>query len=279
MKICVCVKQIRHTYAQSSLDAQNWFLAPHDTICRINPYDESALELALTFKQQHSDVQVHLLTLGPIIARSDLERCLAMGADGLYHIRTADDTFDPWAKADALARAVVHIGADLVLCGKQSLDTGNAQVGAFMAHRLKLPFVSAITELSLEEGRVRVTKNAGRGRREVIACALPALFSVDLVSKSPNLPSYKNITTARTRAFETILVADAAQAPKVRSISRFAPKPRAKQVPAPESGLPAYERVLQLLQGSAVEKKGKLVTGPVEAAVDEIVAFITESIE
>jgi electron transfer flavoprotein beta subunit len=175
MKICVCVKQIRHTYARSGMDDSSWFLAPHDTICRINPYDESALELALSFKQQHSDVQIHLLTLGPIIARSDLERCLAMGAEGLYHIRTADETLDPWAKADALSRAVSHIGADLVLCGKQSLDTGNAQVAAFMAHRLNLPFVSAITELNMEQGRARVTKNAGRGRREVIACALPAV--------------------------------------------------------------------------------------------------------
>jgi electron transfer flavoprotein beta subunit len=186
---------------------------------------------------------------------------------------------DPWAKADALSRAVSHVGADLVLCGKQSLDTGNAQMAAFMAHRLNLPFVSAITELNMEQGRARVTKNAGRGRREVIACALPAVLSVDLITKNPNLPSYKNITTARTRAFDTILVADAGQAPKTRSISRFAPKPRARQVPAPESGLPAYERVRQLLQGSAVEKKGRLVTGPVEEAVDEIVAFITESIE
>lgn len=278
MKICVCVKQIRHTYAQSGLDPQRWFLEPLDTISRINPYDESALELALDLKQ-HTEATVHLLTLGPIIARSDLERCLAMGADNIYHVQSDQKTVDLWAKAEALARAVAHIGADLVLCGKQSLDTGDGVIGAFMAHRLKMPFVSAITELKIEDGRARVTKNAGRGRREVIACALPAILSVDLVSKTPNLPSYKNITTARARAFETILVADTDKVPKTCSVARITPKPRTKQVPAPDSALPAYERVLQLLQGSRVEKKGKLVTGTVEEAVEEIVAFITESIE
>ena len=46
---------------------------------------------------------------------------------------------DPWAKADALSRAVSHVGADLVLCGKQSLDTGNAQMAAFMATALTCP--------------------------------------------------------------------------------------------------------------------------------------------
>lgn len=278
MKICVCVKQIRHTYAQSGLDPQRCFLAPHDTISRINPYDESALELALDLKQQ-AGATVHLLTLGPIIARSDLERCLAMGADNIYHVRTAQKTVDLWAKAGALARAVEHIGADLVLCGKQSLDTGNSVIGAFMAHRLKRPFVSAITELKMEDGRARVSQNAGRGRREVIVCDLPAVLSVDLVSKPPNLSSYKKITAARARVFETILVADTDKAAKTRSVARMGSKPRTKRMPAPDSTLPAYERVLQLLQGSSVEKKGKMVTGTVEEAVEEIVAFITESIE
>jgi hypothetical protein len=74
-------------------------------------------------------------------------------------------------------------------------------------------------------------------------------------------------------------VAETDHAPKMRSIRRFAPKPRAKKVPVPDSALPAHERVQQLLQGSSVEKKGKLVTGPVQEAVEEIVTFIAKAIQ
>jgi electron transfer flavoprotein beta subunit len=92
------------------------------------------------------------------------------------------------------------------------------------------------------------------------------------------MPSYKNILTARNLVFNTILVAETDHAPKMRSIRRFAPKPRAKQVSAPDPTLPAYQRVLKLLQGSTVEKKAKMITGSVDEAVDEIVAFISESV-
>lgn len=277
MKICVCVKQIRHTYARSGLDPLSWYLQPRDTIYRINPYDESALELALKFKQQHRGTQVYLLTLGPMIAKRDLERCLALGADGIYHVKITAESFDSWIKAEALGRAAAHIGADLVLCGKKSIDTGNGLFGAFMAHRLNLPFVSAITEMKMVGGCAQVTKNAGRGKREVIACAIPAVFSVELVSGSPNMPSYKNTAMARAGAIKSILVADADVAPKMRSVAHYAPKPRTKPVPAPDHTLPAYDRVLQLLQGSNVNKKTKKITGSVDEAVEEIITYIKES--
>ena len=39
--------------------------------------------------------------------------------------------------------------------------------------------------------------------------------------------------------------------------------------------LHAYERIMQLLTGSTVEKKGEILTGSPESQVDGIVAFLT----
>ena len=190
MKIIVCIKQICHTYARTGHDPERRYLNPEDTICRINPYDEAALELALRLRDQIDPAEIILLTMGPLIAESELRRCLAAGADQLRQIvysgfTMEDDPLlqpDPWAKADSLASAVTELGGEIVLCGKESLDRGSGQMGAFLAHILKMPYVSAITDLSAGtgNGEIHVQRSAGRGVREIIRCPAPAVFSVDL---------------------------------------------------------------------------------------------------
>ena len=117
MRIIVCVKQICLTYARTGTDPNRYFLAPEDKICRVNPYDEVALELALHIKEAQASGQVIILTLGPIVAEAELRRCLAMGVDDLYQI-DIEGRMDPWCKSRLLARAVKEMGADLILCGK-----------------------------------------------------------------------------------------------------------------------------------------------------------------
>ena len=191
MKIIVCAKQIRHTYARTGISPESHFICPEDGVYRVNPHDEAALELALRLKDEYDNITVTLLTLGPMIAEHEIQRCLATGADDLYQIKINGqppldsdplDQPDPWVKSDLMARAVKELKGDLVLCGKESLDKGSGQVGALLAHRLDLPFVSAITDLSMDEtgGTLQVQRSAGRGVREIIECRLPAVLSVDL---------------------------------------------------------------------------------------------------
>ena len=159
MKIIVCAKQIRHTYARTGTSPESHYICPEDNVYRVNPHDEAALELALRLKDEHENITVVLLTLGPMIAEDEIRRCLAAGADDLVQINANGqppssgprsdplDQADPWVKSDLMARAVKELNGDLVLCGKASLDKGSGQVGALLAHRLDLPFVSAITDL------------------------------------------------------------------------------------------------------------------------------------
>ena len=127
MRIIVCIKQIRDTYARTGTDPASNYLDSSDFIDRVNPYDEAALELALSCREQLGRGKVIMLTLGAITAPTELRRCLAMGADQLYQVDT-DTPMDAWAKSSLLTRALKDLAADLVLCGKISLDTGNGQV-------------------------------------------------------------------------------------------------------------------------------------------------------
>jgi len=284
MKIIVCAKQIRHTYARTGTSPELHYISPEDGVYRVNPHDEAALELALRLKDDYENITVVLLTLGPMIAEDELRRCLATGADELYQINVNGhppygedplDQPDPWVKTDLMARAVKDLEGDLVLCGKASLDKGSGQVGALLAHRLDLPFVSAIIDLSMDKssGTLQVQRSAGRGVREIIECRLPAAFSVDL-GCDLRLPKFTKRQWAKAYVPRHLDYGADVDAPKIVCTHRFQPRPRPKIVPAPDSRLQAYERIMQLLTGSKVEKKGEILTGSPESQVDGIVAFL-----
>jgi len=284
MKIIVCAKQIRHTYARTGVSPESHFISPEDGVYRVNPHDEAALELALRLKDECENITVTLLTLGPMIAQNEIQRCLATGADDLYQIKvngqsTLDrdplDQPDPWVKSDLMARAVRELRGDLVLCGKESLDKSSGQLGALLAHRLDLPFVSAITNVSMDEsiGTLQAQRSAGRGVREVIECRPPAVFSVDL-GPDLRLPKFAQRQWAKTYTPRQLDYGADVDAPKIVCTHRFQPRPRPKIVSAPDSRLHAYERIMQLLSGSKVEKKGEILTGSPESQVEGIIAFL-----
>jgi electron transfer flavoprotein beta subunit len=275
MRIIVCVKQIRYTYARTGTDPDLNYLEPQDHINRVNPYDEAALELAIRSREQLGQSEVFILTLGALTAETDLRRCLAMGADRLYQVE-ADAPMDAWSKSSLLTRAVKELAADLVLCGKTSLDTGNGQIAAFIAHQLQLPFVSAITDLSISQGdrQLRIQRKASRGSREIIACRLPAVLSVELGTVVPRMPSFAD----KNRALAARLVKlryGTANHSKTTVKRVYPPRPRPKRVTAPDSRADSYERINQLLSGSRIEKKGTLLTGSVESQVEGIMSFLT----
>jgi electron transfer flavoprotein beta subunit len=285
MKIVVCTKQVRHTYARTGKDPDKKYINPEDSIFRINPYDEAALELALRVKDTSGISEITLLTVGPMIAEAQLRRCLATGADHLYQIQSDGlqgqseplNQPDPWVKSDVLAGAIKELGGDIVLCGKESIDKGNAQVGAFLAKRLNYPFVSAITDLEIKEnnGTVQIRRSAGRGVREIIECALPAVFSVDLGSDL-RLPLFEKKKWAAAYPIGQLELKEPNAKAKIVCTDIFQPKPRPKIVPPPDSSLNAYDRIQHLLSGSRVEKKGQILDGDPASQVDGFISFLDE---
>jgi len=273
-RIVVCVKQIRYTYARTGRDLRQNFLAPEDQINRANPSDETALEFALRSREQLGEGDVFILTLGPLTAETDLRRCLAMGADRLYRIEK-DVPMDAWTKSGLLARAINDLAADLVLCGKTSLDTGSSQIGAYLSQRLQVPFVSAITNLSISKSdrQLRIQRKASRGSREVIECFLPAVLSVELGTVIPRMPTFADKQRAESAAIENLRCEEKSDS-KIKVKRVFPPKPRPKRVMAPDSHLDSYERIGQLLSGSRIEKKGEMLHGDPESQVEGIISFL-----
>jgi electron transfer flavoprotein beta subunit len=276
MKILVCAKQICHVVAGSGRDPGEHFLTPEDRIVRINPYDEAALEMALQIREESGEGEVILVTLGPLIAEEELRRCLALGADSVYRI-SIDSEMDPWSKSFFLARAARELRADLVLCGKESSDRRNGQVGAFLAHRLGAPFISAITRLTVFESAhaARAERRAGHGVVEILQCGLPAVMSVEL-GIEVRLPTYARRNWSLSAPWVNLHYdsGDEGTMTEVRGV--FPARPRPKPLAAPDSGQEAFYRVEQLLAGSCTKRKGQLLTGTPESQVEEIAAFLVQ---
>ncbi|MCF8095471.1 MAG: hypothetical protein K9J79_08955 [Desulfobacteraceae bacterium] len=278
MKLIVCIKQIKQAYARTGMDPDAYFFSDKDHVCRVNPYDEFALELALRIKDAIEGTEVVLLTLGPVIAEADLRRCLAMGADSLFRM-DCSESGDAFAKAEMLARAAEDIQADIILCGKESLDLGSGQVGAFIAERLNYPFVSAITDLwiSSRSDSVKVQRSAGRGVREEIQCQIPAVVSVTTGPVSPRFASYCSRDKAAYVPIQVIRYKDGPGESKIKSIGCYTARPRTKPVEPPDSGLDAFTRIKQLLAGTRMEKKGEILTGDISRQVDSLLVFLEEN--
>ena len=275
MRIVVCVKQIAHTYARTGMEPDRYYLSPQDRVYRINPCDELAVGMALHAKKLAGEGEIFLLTLGPMVAEEALLRCMARGADHLCHLEM-EGRMDPWQKSVFLSRAIRHMDAGLVFCGKESLDTRNGQVGALLAHHLDVPFVSCIRKMTeLRQGKTSlVERNAGRGVREVVECPLPAVFSVDPGAGNPPMPTWEETQRSGSLPIQKYLYDKGSVVPKVVVRGAFPPRPRPKPVAPPDSGLQAFDRVQQLLAGSLVEKKGQMLTGDLPSQVEGVVEFI-----
>jgi electron transfer flavoprotein beta subunit len=285
MKIIVCIKQVQYAYARTGMSPETLYFDSKDNIYRVNPHDEAALELALRLKDANANTTVSLLTLGPMIAEDEVKRCLAAGADDLYQVVVPGnskgaplDQPDPSVKSVLLSRAVKDLDGDLVLCGKESIDKANGQVAALMAQRLGLPFVSAITDLSLPKSgnTLQVQRSAGRGVREILECGSSAVFSVDL-GTDLRIPKFDKRQWANAYKPKQLDYGTDVDAPRIVYKERFQPRPRPKIVPPPDSRLHAYDRVMQLLTGSNVEKTGEMLTGSLESQVDGLFSFLKDN--
>jgi len=195
MKIVVMIKQVPDT-TEVRLDPRTGTLIREGVPSIINPEDKNALEEALKLKESMG-AQVLVISMGPPQAEDALREALAMGADEA--ILLSDRAFagaDTWATATTLGYALKKIGDfDLVLAGRQAIDGDTAQVGPQLAEFLKVPQVTYVRELAVDDGKVRA-KRAVEDGYEDIEAKLPALLTITKEANTPRYPHAGAIITA-----------------------------------------------------------------------------------
>jgi electron transfer flavoprotein beta subunit len=172
----------------------------------INPYDESALELALNIKDARPNVKISAVGFGPKLARPVMMKALAVGADDLYMIEERIDA-DGRVTAAVLASAISKIGFDLVLAGRQAADTNAGGVGLALAGRLGIPAVSWARNVDVEEGELVVERVLPDGC-DVLRGPMPALVTVSHEAGTLRMPKLQDIKRAKEKPIHKLTLAD-----------------------------------------------------------------------
>jgi electron transfer flavoprotein beta subunit len=144
----------------------------------LQPADRCALEAALRVKDA-TDAEVVVFPRGPLPDDDVLRQALSTGADRAVYLtgggfQRADDA----VVARVLAAAVERLGgADLVLTGATTMDTGQGQLGPRLAEALGWPQIIGAWAVEAADGLVQAVLRDGAGYVAVEA-DLPALVTM-----------------------------------------------------------------------------------------------------
>ena len=195
MKIIACIKQVPDSEAKVRAESGqvNWGDAP----LVINPFDEYAVEGALQQREAVSGSTVTALCIGPESAKEALKHALAMGADDAILVSDpALNELDTAGAARVLATAINKIGGvDMVIFGRQTLDSGSGLTAAQTARVLGWGMLGLAGQIKVQDGSVTVERVIEEGRQSVKS-KLPAVISVVQSIGEPRYPSFMGIRKA-----------------------------------------------------------------------------------
>src|SRR6201986_4767706 len=205
----------------------------------LNPYDTHAIEAAMQIREGGTvEVdEIVAVTMGPDSAQRALHKAVSLGADRSLHL--SDDGragSDVAATGYALAKAVEKEQPDLVLLGQQSDDGECYTIGAVVADHLKMPSLTQVIKMDVEEGALRCERQAEYGY-DTVQIKLPAVISVGDAINEPRYPSLKAIMGAKKKPLDTVSAADVEiDAGKVGGDNSAAQWVAAKAPPAKAAG-------------------------------------------
>ncbi len=170
MRIIVCVKQ--------KADGE------------LNPFDACAYEAALRI----SGAEVILLSMAPEKSGEMLLNLTRLGAKEAYLL--CDKAFagsDTLATSYILSLAIKKLGADLIFCGRQTVDGDTGQVGPGVSEFLKCNLITNVLEIKDTENSITCVNRAG----ETVTKELPCLITVERINdlRKPSIRSKKGELT------------------------------------------------------------------------------------
>jgi len=207
MQIVVLVKHVPEPTAV-------WSFAPDQTLDRgavagrLSELDEYAIEQAVRLAEGGSDAEITFLTVGPQTAKEGLLKALAIGGNrGVHVLDDAIHGSDSLATSLVLAKAIEHLGFDLVLAGMSSPDAAMSVIPSMVAERLGVGQATFAGSLSVEGTTVSITRETDTAT-EHVKVELPAVVSITDQTDEARYPAFRAIMMAKKKPIETLSLAD-----------------------------------------------------------------------
>jgi electron transfer flavoprotein alpha subunit len=175
VRIACLVKQVPHPSAVE-FDQETKSLKREGVPLMLNPFDAYAVMHAAALRTDGDEVVA--MTMGPPQAEEALRETLRLGADRAVHL--SDRVFavaDTIGTSRTLAVALRKLGADLVVCGRKTVDAETWQVPPEVAAYLGVPHVTGVVGLERRGDSLLLTRETDDGV-EVYEAGPPLVLSV-----------------------------------------------------------------------------------------------------
>ncbi len=206
MKILVSVKRVIDYNVKVRVNADNTAVDLTNTKMSMNPFCEIAVEEAIRLKEKGVASEVVVVSVGSKACQETLRTALALGADRAIQVET-EDHLDSLVVAKLLAKVAEQEAPELIIMGKQAIDSDNNQTGQMLAALLDYPQATFASEVIIENGEGKVTREIDGGLQTLMV-TLPAVVTTDLRLNEPRFASLPNIMKAKRKPLEVKTAAD-----------------------------------------------------------------------
>ncbi|KAG2379096.1 hypothetical protein C9374_007734 [Naegleria lovaniensis] len=217
MKILVGLKRVIDYSVSVRVNKQLTGVVTQQVKHSMNPFDDIALEEGIRIKEKFSSPQLISVSIGNDQCQEVLRQALAKGCDEAIHVKTDFDSGEvqqwvsPLQVAHILRRIVEENKIDLVLLGKQSIDSDNGHVAQLLASMLGAPqatFISKLIPSDAEAKQIEIEREVDGGLERLMLSGLPAVVSCDLRLNEPRFANLKAIIQAKKKPLTTLNFAD-----------------------------------------------------------------------
>lgn len=226
MKILTTVKRVTDPEMKVKIKADGSGISTDGVEYKMNSFDEYSIAEAATLKKAHGG-EIVVVSVGPEASTKEMRTAMGMGADRGILVKT-DETVDSDAVARILAEICKRENPDLVLMGKQAIDSDRNQTGQLLSAYLDWPQATFAYEISVADGFANVGREVDGGT-STKRVPLPAIVTADLRLNTPPLVPLPMLMKAKRKPLEIITPEDLGVdiTPKVKAVGFEAPEARA----------------------------------------------------
>lgn len=201
MKVLVAVKRVVDYNVKVRVKADNTGVDLANVKMSMNPFCEIAVEEAIRLKEKGIASEVVAVSVGPTAAQEQLRTALALGVDRAILVE-AEEGLNSLSVAKILKAVIDKEQPQLIILGKQAIDTDNNQTGQMLGALTGYGQGTFASKLEVVGDKANITREIDGGL-QTIALTLPAIVTADLRLNEPRYASLPNIMKAKKKPLET----------------------------------------------------------------------------
>lgn len=206
MKILVPIKRVIDYNVKVRVKADHSDVDLANVKMSLNPFCEIAVEEAVRLKEAGTATEIVVVSIGNKSCQEQLRTALALGADRAIHIDT-EEKLESINVAKLLQKIVEEEQPQLVILGKQSIDSDNNQTGQMLAALTGMAQGTFASNVVVEGDKVNVTREVDSGL-QTVALNLPAIVTTDLRLNEPRYAKLPDIMKAKRKPLDVKPAAD-----------------------------------------------------------------------